>query len=165
MHVHIVCWCTSYVNEYVAGVPSRARRAASDPRPDLAAMVVPLGRSLVAAELPILERHGVSMWAYVVLGALASRQAPTQSALAQAIGADKTRIIGVLDDLQARGLIARGQGETDRRAHVLALTPSGRLLHRTVQDEIQRGEDERLAALTPSERVVFLRALRVLSGG
>jgi hypothetical protein len=83
---------------------SRCRFAAvSDPdhdRPDLGAMVVRLGRALIAAERPALAAHGVSMWGYAVLSALADEPMRTQAALARAIGADKTRIIGTLDELR-----------------------------------------------------------------
>ena len=77
------------------------------PRRDLAAMIVPLARALVAAEEPVLQAHQVPMWGYVVLNALAEQPVRTQAALAQSIGADKSRIIGVLDELQERGLIQR----------------------------------------------------------
>src|SRR5262245_6245044 len=97
-----------------------------DDRRDLAAMVVPLGRALMAGEQPILATQHLTMWSYVVLTALAGEPARTQAALAAAIGADKTRIIAVLDDLQTRGLIARGPDPGDRRGHVLSLTPAGR---------------------------------------
>jgi hypothetical protein len=103
-----------------------AKRAAGAGRPpgrettrqDLAAMVVPLGRALVAAELPALRAHGLSMWAYAVLLGLADEPVRTQAALAQAIGADKTRIIGVLDDLEQRHLIQRRPDPADRRARL-----------------------------------------------
>ena len=68
-------------------------------RDDLAAMLHPLLRDLVAAELPILAAHDLSMWGYVVLNALDRSPVRTQTALAEAIGADKTRIIGTLDEL------------------------------------------------------------------
>ena len=76
-------------------------------RRDLAAMAVPLARALVAAEEPILRAHEISMWGYIVLTALAEQPVRTQAALAQAIGADKSRIIADLDELQERGLIQR----------------------------------------------------------
>jgi hypothetical protein len=40
-----------------------------------------------------------SMWAYVVFTALKDKPTRTLAALAAAIGADKTRLIFVLDDL------------------------------------------------------------------
>jgi MarR family transcriptional regulator, organic hydroperoxide resistance regulator len=138
-------------------------------RRDLAAMVVPLARALVAAEEPVLRAHQVSMWGYVVLTALAEQPVPTQplrtqAALAQSIGADKSRIIGVLDELQERGLIERHPDPSDRRVHLLALTEAGRELRAAVRDAIQRQEEERvLAALPEADRAAFLRALRVLS--
>src|ERR1700742_4091575 len=100
----------------------------SDGRRDLAAMLQPLLRSLVAAELPVLARHGVSMWGYVVFGALDGGPARTQAVLGQAIGADKPRIIPVLDELQRGGLIAREPDPSDRRARLLSITPGGRRL-------------------------------------
>ena len=162
--------------------PGPADEAAS--RRDLAAMVVPLGRALVAAEEPVLRAHQVSMWGYVVLNALAeqpertpSTRTPstgtpsirtpsirTQAALALAIGADKSRIIGVLDELQQRGLIERRPDPADRRVHVLALTEAGRRLRESVREAIQRQEEERvLAALPEADRAAFIRALRILS--
>src|SRR5580692_10627108 len=67
-------------------------------RPDLAAMLQPVVRALIEAELPVLARHDVTMWGYVVLSALQGAPQSTQSALAERIGADKTRIIATLDD-------------------------------------------------------------------
>lgn len=131
-------------------------------RADLAAMVVPLGRALVNAELPVLRRYELSMWAYSVLLGL-DEDVRTQAALAQAIGADKTRIIGVLDDLQERGLIERQPDPDDRRARLLSLTTEGRLRRELVQREIQRNEERVLARLTATDRRAFLRALQTLS--
>ena len=93
-----------------------------DDRRDLAAMFVPLTRALVAREEPVLRAHDLSMWGYIVLMALVEQPVRTQAALAQAIKADKSRIIGVLDELQERGLIDRQPDEADRRVHLLSLT-------------------------------------------
>jgi MarR family transcriptional regulator, organic hydroperoxide resistance regulator len=134
------------------------------PRRDLAAMIVPLARALIAAEEPVLQAHQVSMWGYVVLTALAEQPVRTQTALAQSIGADKSRIIGVLDELQERGLIERRPDPADRRVHLLSLTKAGSRLRESVRDAIQRQEEERILSLLPGrDRVAFLRALRILS--
>jgi DNA-binding MarR family transcriptional regulator len=134
------------------------------PRRDLAAMVVPLARALVAAEEPVLRAHQVSMWGYVVLTALAEQPVRAQAALAQSIGADKSRIIGVLDELQERGLIERQPDPADRRVRLLALTEAGRRLRESVRSDIQRQEEKRvLSALPDEDRAAFIRALRILS--
>src|SRR4051794_41917957 len=89
-------------------------------------MLAPLVRDLIAAELPVLEAHGLSMWGYSVLVALDRSAIRTQAALADAIGADKTRIIAILDELQDKGLIERTADPEDRRARLLAVTKDGR---------------------------------------
>ncbi|WP_197093544.1 MarR family winged helix-turn-helix transcriptional regulator [Nonomuraea sp. SBT364] len=131
-------------------------------RRDLAEMLHPLLRSLVAAERPVLAAHGVSMWGYAVLGALDDGSVRTQAALADAIGADKTRIIGTLDTLQAAGLITREPDPRDRRARILAITGAGREIRRSVRAEIQAGEERLLAHLPEADRRGFLRALHAL---
>jgi MarR family transcriptional regulator, organic hydroperoxide resistance regulator len=132
-------------------------------RRDLAAMLQPLLRALVAAELPVLASHGVSMWGYVVLSALDGGPARTQAALAQAIGADKTRIIGVLDELQQAGLITREPDPADRRARLLSITPAGHQVRAATQAEIQANENRLLGRLPAADRRAFLRAAQALS--
>ncbi|MVU77904.1 winged helix DNA-binding protein [Nocardia sp. ET3-3] len=132
-------------------------------RPDLAAMIVPLGRALMAAEQPVLAAHGLTMWAYVVLLRLDETTTRGQGVLAQEIGADKTRIIAVLDDLQERGLIERRPDPADRRARLLALTPEGRSLRDAAQAEIQAQEDRLLGKLPAADRRGFLNALITLA--
>lgn len=132
-------------------------------RDDLAAMLHPLLQDLVAAELPILAAHDMSMWGYVVLNALDRSPVRTQAALAEAIGADKTRIIGTLDELQQRGHIERRPDPDDRRVRLLEITSAGRAAKNAVQSEIQRGEERLLSELTAEERAVFLRVLARLT--
>ncbi|MFG6198688.1 MarR family winged helix-turn-helix transcriptional regulator [Nonomuraea sp. JJY05] len=131
-------------------------------RRDLAEMLHPLLQSLIAAELPVLAAHGVSMWGYTVLGALDDGSVRTQAALAEAIGADKTRIIGTLDKLQAAGLITRDPDPHDRRARILTITAEGREVRRSVRAEIQANEERVLARLPAADRHGFLRALQTL---
>ncbi|PQM48388.1 Transcriptional regulator SlyA [Mycobacterium talmoniae] len=141
----------------ISAMTSRTKRA------DLAAMLAPLVRELIAAELPVLEAHGLSMWGYTVLLALDRSPMRTQAALAEAIGADKTRIIPTLDELQQRGYIERRPDPDDRRVRLLAITSSGRDVKDAVQEEIQRGEEQWLGTLSAEDRRAFLRALQQLS--
>jgi DNA-binding MarR family transcriptional regulator len=136
----------------------------SDDRPDLAAMVARLARALIAAEQPVLAENDVSMWGYIVLSALRDEPTRTQAALAKAIGADKTRIIPVLDDLQERALIERTPDPADRRVRVLTLTDSGRELHGRVQAAIREREEVLLGQLPAGDRDAFLRVLQQLDG-
>jgi DNA-binding MarR family transcriptional regulator len=132
-------------------------------RRDLAEMLAELGRQTLAAEMPVLAAHGVSMWGYIVLTALDRSPIRTQAALAEAIGADKTRIIPTLDELQRHGYIERMPDPDDRRARLLAITDSGRSVKDAVQADIQRGEEQWLSQVSANERDVFLRVLDQLS--
>jgi DNA-binding MarR family transcriptional regulator len=140
-----------------------AAKSPTPRRPDLAAMLAPLIREMIAAEEPVLEAHGLTMWGYVVLSALDRSSMRTQAALASAIGADKTRIIRTLDDLQDDGYIERRPDPADRRVRLLAITDAGRRVKDAVQDEIQHGEERWLGELDADERRTFLRVLERLT--
>ncbi len=128
-------------------------------------MLVELARQTVAAEQPVLAEHSLSMWGYIVLSALDRSPIRTQAALAEAIGADKTRIIPTLDELQEHGYIERIPDPDDRRARLLAITESGRSIKDAVQVAIQRGEEHWLGQLSADDRDAFLRVLRQLTFG
>jgi DNA-binding MarR family transcriptional regulator len=126
-------------------------------------MMEPIRRALLAAETAILNDHGLTMWAYSVLLRLDEEPIRTQAALADAINADRTRIIDVLDDLQERGLISRRPDPADRRARLVALTKSGRRLRDSAQAAIQAREERLLAILDPADRAALLNALSQLA--
>ncbi|MGL4177626.1 MAG: MarR family winged helix-turn-helix transcriptional regulator [Dermatophilaceae bacterium] len=135
----------------------------TSPRPDLAAMLGPLGRALMGLERPILEANGLSMWGYAVLLALGEEPVRTQAAVAEMIGADKTRIIADLDTLQDRGMIAREPDPGDRRVRMVSITARGRRTRDRVQAAIQRREELMLAQFSAADRNAFLRVARTLA--
>ena len=130
--------------------------AASD---DLAALLAILARRLTDAERPILAEHDLSMWAYIVLSHLAAAPAGTQLALAQAIGHDKSRLVALLDGLEADGLITRTPDPADRRAKIVGLTEAGRARQGAAQGGIRAMEEELLAELPATERARLRRTL------
>ena len=119
---------------------------------DLGALFAHITRRLIDAERPLLEAHGLSMWAYVALSHLARRPAGTQLALAQAMRYDKTRLIGLLDELEGDGLITRAVDPTDRRARIVTLTEAGEARRAAARADIRAMEDELLEDLDPAER-------------
>ena len=129
---------------------------------DLGVLVGRLGRRILAMERPILAGHDISMWGYAVLTALRDGPLRTQAALAAGIGADKTRLIPVLDELQGRGLIEREPDPADRRVRLLGLTEAGRRLHEAVQADVRAAEEMLLSAVPDGERATFLAVLHQL---
>ena len=128
-------------------------------REDLGPLLARATRRIIEAERPLLDAHGVSMWAYAALTLLARGSAPTQLALAEAMGYDKSRLIKILDGLEAEGLITRSPDPTDRRARVVELTAQGRAKLAAAQADIRRMEDEVLAELSADERKTLLAVL------
>lgn len=122
-------------------------------------MLHPLFQALLTAEREILARHEIAMWAYSVLSALDSGPARSQAALAEAIGADKTRIIRTLDELQDAGYLTREPDPADRRVRLLSITDAGRRKYRAAQADIRAAEETLLAELPPARRKAFLDAL------
>lgn len=131
-------------------------------REDLGAQFARVTRRLIDAERPLLAAHDLSMWAYIVLSHLAREPVDSQLALAQAIGYDKTRLIGLLDALAHAGLITRAPDPADRRARIVALTPDGRRRHAAAQADIHAMEDELLSPLSAGDRQALCRVLRHL---
>ncbi|MDX6727756.1 MAG: hypothetical protein QOK49_2561 [Baekduia sp.] len=128
-------------------------------REDLGALSARVTRRLIDAERPLLEAHGLSMWAYIALSHLAREPVGTQLALAQAINYDKTRLIGLLDELERDGLITRKPDPADRRARTVDLTAAGRRRHAAARADVRAMEDEFLGDLGAAERDWFLLAL------
>lgn len=135
----------------------------SEDRPDLGAMAHRLTRAMADAEAPVLARHDLTMWEYVVLGALGTGPAPTQAQLAATSGRDQTRLIPILDALEARGLVRRSPHPEDRRRRAVALTGAGAALLAACRRAVRALEDERLAGLEARERTVFLDVLARLT--
>ena len=116
-------------------------------------------RRLIAAERPLLDAHGLTMWGYVALNHLARGPAETQLALAAAIGHDKTRLIAVLDALEAGGLITREPDPNDRRARLVRITAEGVRRHGAAVADIRAMEEELLGGLADEERATLLAVL------
>jgi DNA-binding MarR family transcriptional regulator len=65
------------------------------------------------------------------MGALMQlEQAVSMGELADTLGCDSSNITGIVDRLEARGLVARGPAEHDRRVKMLAVTADGEAVRR-----------------------------------
>ena len=82
----------------------------------------------------------------------------TQSRLARAVHRDRSTMVGVLDQLEARGLIERRRG-ADRRTNGLWLTRAGRAMLARVKRAITAHEQRVAARLTAAERARLLALL------
>jgi DNA-binding MarR family transcriptional regulator len=84
-----------------------------------------------------------------------------QGRLAQAVSLDRSTMVGIVDMLEERGLIARRRGE-DRRTNGLWLTEEGRALVARLKRRIQAHERRVAGRLTAQERAQLLALLEKL---
>jgi DNA-binding MarR family transcriptional regulator len=86
----------------------------------------------------------------------------TQSALALAVGLDRSTMVGLVDTLEERRLIERRRGE-DRRTNGLWLTRPGRGLLARLKKRIELHERRVAGRLSAAERAQLIALLEKLS--
>jgi DNA-binding MarR family transcriptional regulator len=81
------------------------------------------------------------------------------SALAETLACDASNVTGVVDKLEARGLIARQGAENDRRVKMLVVTEKGREVRRQLLARAAQPPEE-IAAMTKDARCQLAVGLR-----
>ena len=108
-------------------------------------------------------RFGLSHVQCHVLHLIEPGQPLAMSRLAEVLSCDASNVTGLVDRLEARGLLERRPAPGDRRVKVLALTVSGS----RVRDDMLRhmtGDPLPLSSLAPGERRELVRMLERLVG-
>lgn len=82
-----------------------------------------------------------------------------QSRLAEALGIQRTNLVGMLDQLQSRDLIKRKPAPDDRRSHALHLTPKGNQLLEHLHKQFHDHENELIKAIGEDNLEMFRSAL------
>jgi DNA-binding MarR family transcriptional regulator len=87
---------------------------------------------------------------------LLSEQGPqNQQGLADALTLDPSNVVGLLNELEDRDLIVRRRDRTDRRRHIVELSPAGEEELAVAYVRMARVEDDLLSALSPTERATL----------
>lgn len=89
----------------------------------------------------------------------------TQQAFASALRMDRTNVVGLLNELERDGLVARTRTTADRRRHVVALTEAGAYRLGEAEAVLATVEDEVLAALDADQRVALYVLLQRATAG
>src|SRR5919201_3389883 len=74
-------------------------------------------------------------------------QPTSQQALIDSVGVDPSKLVGLLNDLEAEGLIVRRRDPADRRRHIVELSKEGRAHLAAAERAVQEVEDELLVGL------------------
>jgi DNA-binding MarR family transcriptional regulator len=115
-----------------------------------------LTRALAALELRTNE--------FAVLHYLHEAGPLSQQELGGALGINPSNLVGLLDALEADGLIVRPRDPRDRRRHLVGLTPSGQKRLVQAKRAVAQAEQELLAPLDGTERDQLHGFLKRLAG-
>jgi DNA-binding MarR family transcriptional regulator len=95
---------------------------------------------------------GLHPYHYGVLLVLDEGSRDTQGSIADALGYDRGQLVGLLDELEEQGLVERKRDPTDRRRHIVRLTPEGKKALRRLRALAKQLEDDFLTPLSDDER-------------
>ena len=102
---------------------------------------------------------GLRSGAFSTLALISANPGCSQTDLSRELVMDKSAIVAIVDDLEARGLASRGRLVEDRRRHALSLTPEGEAMLRRMHTVVIRVEQPIGEALTPAELEQLLSLL------
>ena len=109
------------------------------------------------------EDAGASAYHYAVLAVLEEGDRETQATIADALGYDRSYLVGLLDELEERGLIERRRDPADRRRHIVRVTPAGKKSLARLRALQGRVDDEFFAPLSTDERATLHALLHKLA--
>lgn len=102
---------------------------------------------------------GMRLKEYSSLTQLREHEDMSQHALCEALHLDPNNCVLLLNELEAAGLVERRRDSSDRRRHIVALTPAGRQALERADRALESVEDEVLGALSGEERATLRRLL------
>ena len=91
----------------------------------------------------------------IALKLLTERGPMTQHAVGVALSLDPSNVVGLLNELEERGLITRRRDPADRRRHIVELSGAGAGEATQTCDELGAVEDDLFKALTADERATL----------
>jgi DNA-binding MarR family transcriptional regulator len=83
----------------------------------------------------------------------------TQQMLGEALRLDPSNVVGLLNELEDRGLVTRRRDPADRRRHIVELSAAGAGELARTNSQLRLAEDELLKALSAEERATLHRLL------
>ncbi|MCU1453487.1 MAG: regulatory protein MarR [Acidimicrobiales bacterium] len=134
--------------------------AGVDARPDLGHLLHAAARAfdMLVGQSALVDGD-CSKRAFGVLGQALTGPPRNQLEIGRALGLDRTVMVGIVDELEANGLVARQLDPKDRRARLIAPTAAGRQRHSELQAKIDAVVARLTAELSDTEVDALLRAL------
>jgi DNA-binding MarR family transcriptional regulator len=121
-----------------------------------------LGFAAKERAVEAFEPTGLSPYHHGVLTLLDEGERKTQGEIADALLYDRSQLVGMLDELEERGLIERRRDPNDRRRHLVKLTPEGKKALARLRAVVKQLEEELLAPLDAGQREALHELLMAL---
>ncbi len=119
-------------------------------------------RNVAATELRRDIAPGAAPGDFPILHLIDRNPGSTQSAIALAVGLDRSSLVPILNRFERAGWLARGMAPGDRRAHALTLTAPGRAKLAELFATISTLESRISAALGAAGQPEMLRLLHLI---
>jgi DNA-binding MarR family transcriptional regulator len=111
-----------------------------------------LGFAVKERTMKAYEGIGLHPYHHAILVVLDEGSRETQGSIADTLGYDRGQLVGLLDELEERGLVERRRDPSDRRRHLVRLTAEGKKSLRRLRALSAQIEDDFLSPLSEKER-------------
>jgi len=99
-----------------------------------------LRNALSARSIAVSAPHGLPTGSLTVLALIAANPGSSQTALASRAGLNKSALVGIVDQLEQRGLVERDRAAADRRRYQVSVTSEGEKAMRALFAVVDRQE-------------------------
>ena len=111
-----------------------------------------------------LRGLGLTQGQFGVLVLIGANPGLPQTALAQAVGSNRSLMVRNIDRLEAAQLVRREAAPKDRRSHAIVITQAGREMIDRLKADVRDHEDRVAGVLDPHEFDTLLALLAKLNG-
>ncbi len=102
---------------------------------------------------------GISPGLFGVLVLVSRNPGRTQTAIAQALGNDRSAMVAAVDKLEKMDLVERRPSLNDRRSYALYLTEHGETFYQTIENRVREHEQGLESLLEPGEKDLLIDML------